>query len=90
MKQPDTLLTTTALQGELLWFSSDYLKQQIELAYQAGAASGTQVNFLGIGDYNTAIDYAKIFWHKVQEDYQKRFDKGEVWRVAGESKIMKP
>lgn len=84
MKQFQTLLKENADGVEERWYSDEYLRDQIERAYQAGISSGIQVKFHVVEPTNleSVIDYKTLFWNTVNKEYEKHFNQGHVWKVA--------
>lgn len=70
---------------EEIWYSEDYLKLQIENAFRAGLSNGMRVEFHAITpmDGECVEDLSKIFWQKIHEEYQKRYQEGLVIRGGG-------
>ena len=69
---------------EEIWYSDSYLKQQMELAYQAGIHKGIRVEFHAIEPMTgEAVDsLVSEFKRRLNEEYQKAYSNSEVWRVA--------
>ncbi len=90
-KQADTILRTNEFgdsTGEL-WYSNEYVKQQIELAFRAGISAGSkiEIHLVQPRDREALADYSKEFWNRINEEYRSEFEKGHVWRVANKYKI---
>ena len=84
LKTMDTLIRERNGKEEI-WYSEDYLKQQIELAYQAGIHKGIRVEFHAIHpmSINHVEDLVSEFKKRLNDEYQKAYQNSEVWRVAG-------
>lgn len=69
---------------EEIWYSEEYLKRQIEMAYQAGIHKGIRVEFHAVVPRNgEAIEsLVSEFKRRLNEEYQKAYSNSEVWRVA--------
>lgn len=69
---------------EEIWYSEDYLKGQIEMAYKAGLSKGIKVEIHTIQpmDNNAVNDLTDEFNKRREEEYQKSFSNGEVWNIA--------
>jgi hypothetical protein len=69
---------------EEIWYSEEYLRNQIELAYSAGIHRGIKVEFHAVTPLNTDAvnDLITEFKRKVEEEYQKAFANTEVWRIS--------
>ena len=69
---------------EEIWYSDEYLKRQMEMAYRAGIFRGMKVQFNAITpmDETMVDDLTKEFKKKVEEEYQIAFTNSEVWRVS--------
>ncbi len=67
---------------EEVWYSEEYLKQQIEMAYRAGIHKGIKVEFHAITpiDDKMVVDLTKEFKNRVEEEYQTAFSNSEVVR----------
>jgi hypothetical protein len=90
MSQPDTILRTTGNEREI-WYSNNYLLQQIGLAFHAGISAGIKVEFHAVQPISGDMvdDYTNEFWLRVNEQYKEKFEKGHVWAIAGKSSIDK-
>lgn len=69
---------------EEIWYSDDYVKRQIEMAYKAGLSKGIKVEIHAIQpmDNNAVNDLTDEFNKRREEEYQKSFSNGEVWNIA--------
>jgi len=69
---------------EEIWYSEEYLKEQIEMAYNAGLSKGIRVEIHAIQPIHgkSVNDLTDVFNKRRLEEYQKAFSNGEVWRVA--------
>lgn len=69
---------------EEIWYSENYLKQQIELAYNAGMYKGIRVEFHAVEPINgEAVESLVIeFKRRLNEEYEKEYSNNEVWRVV--------
>lgn len=69
---------------EEIWYSDEYLKRQIEMAYQAGLSKGVRVEIHAIQpmDNKAVNDLTDVFNKRRIEEYQKAYSNGEVWRIA--------
>jgi len=65
-----------------VWYSAEYLKQQIELAYRAGIHKGIKVEFHAVTPMNGEMvnDLTTEFKKRVEDEYQTAFGNGEVVR----------
>ncbi len=83
MKQADFL--EREINGEnQLWFSPDYLRKQIERAYQAGLSAGFRVKLHAMVPINndSLTNLENKFWENVYTEYKKRFENDEVWVIS--------
>jgi hypothetical protein len=66
-----------------IWYSENYLKQQIELAYTAGIFKGIRVDFHAIVPFNNEMvdDLVGEFNKRVNEEYYKAYSDHEVWKM---------
>lgn len=69
---------------EEIWYSDEYLKRQIEMAYKAGLSKGIKVEIHAIQptDNNAVNNLTDEFNKRREEEYQKSFSNGEVWNIA--------
>jgi hypothetical protein len=69
---------------EEIWYSEDYLKRQIELAYQAGLSKGIRVEIHAIQpiDGKAVDNLTEEFNRRRTEEYKIAFSNGEVWKIA--------
>jgi len=69
---------------EEIWYSDNYLKQQMELAYQAGIHKGIRVEFHAVEPMNGEAVESLVseFKRRLNEEYQKAYSNSEVWRVG--------
>ena len=69
---------------EEIWYSDEYLKRQIEMAYQAGLSKGIRVEIHAIQpmDSKAVNDLTDEFNKRREKEYQKAYINGEVWRIA--------
>jgi len=69
---------------EEIWYSAEYLKIQIELAYRAGLHKGINIQFHAVTpmDSETVNDLTAEFKQRVEEEYQKSFSNKEVWKIS--------
>ena len=69
---------------EEIWYSEDYVKRQIEMAYKAGLSKGIKVEIHAIQpmDNNAVNNLTDEFNKRREEEYQKAFSNGEVWNIA--------
>lgn len=69
---------------EEIWFSEEYLKKQMEMAYRAGIYKGIKVEFHAVTPMNSDMvnDLTTEFKNRVEEEYQISFANSEVWRVS--------
>lgn len=69
---------------EEIWYSDNYLKKQMELAYQAGIHKGIRVEFHAIEPMNgeSVESLVSEFKRRLNEEYQKAYSNNEVWRVG--------
>ncbi len=67
---------------EEVWYSENYLKYQVELAYQTGLHKGMRVEFHAIEpmDGKAVESLVSEFKRRLNEEYQKAYSNGEVWR----------
>jgi hypothetical protein len=88
MSQPKTILRTIDDREEI-WYSDEYIKEQIELAFQAGIAIGLriEIHFLQPLSDDVIPDYTNKFWEKINEEYSRNFNKGHVWKTVGKRTI---
>lgn len=86
--QADTILRTKE-NGEEIWYSGEYVRKQIELAFQSGMAVGAkiEIHMMQPMSEQAIPDYTNEFWRRLNIDYKNEFDKGHVWKVAGERSI---
>lgn len=82
MKHADTLIRINDNEEEEIWYSDDYIQKQIELAYQAGIASGLRVEFHAMepNDVDMVKEYISLFWKLLDEEYEAKFKQGHVWK----------
>lgn len=66
---------------EEIWYSKNYFKQQMKLAYQAGIHKGIRVHFHAVEPMNgEAIEsLVSEFKRRLNEEYQKAYSNSEVW-----------
>jgi ADP-dependent phosphofructokinase/glucokinase len=69
---------------EEVWYSAEYLKNQMEIAYQAGISKGIKVEIHAIQpmDGECVNNLIDEFNKRRAEEYQKYYSNGEVWRIA--------
>ena len=69
---------------EEIWYSVEYLKRQLELAFHAGISKGIKVEFHAVTPMNseTVEDYINEFKSKREDEYQKAFANTEVWKAG--------
>tara|TARA_R110002167_G_C12348173_1_gene621893 strand:+ start:55 stop:297 length:243 start_codon:yes stop_codon:yes gene_type:complete len=69
---------------EEIWYSGDYLKQQIEQSYRAGIHKGIRVEFHAITPMNdkSVEDLTDAFKKRVEEEYQISYSNDEVIRIG--------
>jgi hypothetical protein len=69
---------------EEIWYSEEYLKTQIELAFQAGISKGIRVEIHALQpmDGDSVNNLINEFHRRREEEYQKAYSNGEVWRIA--------
>jgi len=69
---------------EEVWYSEEYLRRQMEEAYQAGLSKGIKVNIHAIQPMNgEAVDNLTDEFNKRRaEEYQKAYNNEEVWKIA--------
>ena len=69
---------------EEIWYSNDYLKRQIEQAYEAGIHRGIRVEFHAVipMDGKAVEDLTDVFKKRVQEEYEKAYSNSEVIRFG--------
>ncbi len=81
----DTLIRQKINGEEEIWYSDEYLKRQIEMAYRAGIHKGITVEFHALQpiDGRAVENLTSAFYDKIWETFQKAYDNNEVWRVAG-------
>ncbi len=84
--QADTILKTT---GDEIWYSEEYIKKQIELAFQAGMSVGAkiEIHIMQPCSDKDVNDYTNEFWRRVNVEYNKNFNAGHVWSAAGKRSI---
>ena len=82
--QNDTILRTVTNGEDELWYSGDYIKKQIELAYLSGLSCGANIELHMIQPMNEGVipNYTNKFWAKINEEYTKKFNKGFVWNIS--------
>lgn len=76
---------------EQIWYSEDYIKQQMELAYYSGLAEGARIQIFSFAvpmSLNTVNEYTQIFFDKINEIHRQKISEGMVWRDA--PKQIKP
>jgi len=66
---------------EEIWYSSDYVKQQIERSYKAGLSKGITVKIYAIQptDDQAVDDLTEVFNKRIREEYEKEYSNDEVW-----------
>lgn len=69
---------------EEIWYSGEYLKKQIEIAYKSGIREGIRVEFHALepvdgGMINNLVDE---FNSRVEKQYMDSVANSEVWRVT--------
>jgi hypothetical protein len=101
----DTLLRDKNGKEEL-WYSEDYfnkcvdksneyVREQIERAFNAGLNRGMRVEFHGMYDTNKQFDetylneHIKRFYDKLDEQYKEAFENDEVW-IMGSHRKQRP
>ena len=69
---------------EEIWYSGEYLKNQIEAAFRAGIHKGIKVNFHAIVPMNgeAVNDLTDEFNKRIEEEYQTAFSNSEVYRIS--------
>lgn len=69
---------------EDIWYSSDYLKRQIEQAYRAGIHKGIRVEFHAVMpmDGSMVSNLISEFKKKVDEEYKIAYVNDEVIRIG--------
>tara|TARA_Y100001973_G_scaffold85920_1_gene128403 strand:- start:276 stop:506 length:231 start_codon:yes stop_codon:yes gene_type:complete len=60
---------------EEIWYSSDYVKQQIERAYKAGLSKGIKVKIYAVQptDNQALDDLTEVFNKRIREEYENEF-----------------
>lgn len=73
---------------EEIWYSDDYLKQQIEMAYNAGINRGIRVQFHAVipMDGRQVDDLTDRFHEKINNEFKQAFENGEVWQIRRNKK----
>lgn len=86
--QAETVLRT---ETDELWYSEDYIKQQIEKSFRAGIMQGIRIDFHAIHprDEEHVERLFNQFWSRVDEEYEKRFNDGHVWGQVNRKKERK-
>lgn len=79
----DTLIRERNGKDEV-WYSDNFLKQQIQLAYQAGIHKGMKVEFHALEPMNDEAVESLVneFKRRLNEEYQKAYSDGEVLRLC--------
>lgn len=69
---------------EEVWYSEEYFKKQIEMAYQAGLSKGIKVEIHAIQpmDGVAVNNLTEEFNKRRKEEYQKAYENGEVWCIS--------
>jgi hypothetical protein len=69
---------------EEIWYSDNYLKRQMELAYQAGIHKGIRVEFHTVEPMNMEAVESLVseFKRRLNEEYQKVYSNSEVWQIT--------
>lgn len=77
----DTLIRERDGKDEV-WYSEEYVKNQIEIAYRNGIRRGIEVNFHTATPTNTDMvnDLIIEFKRRLEEEYQKDFANGLVFK----------
>ena len=68
---------------EEIWYSQEYLIQQMELAYRAGLHRGIRVEIHAMQpmDDKAVDDLTDVFQQRLEDEYREAQSKGEVWRI---------
>ncbi len=68
---------------EEIWYSDEYLKRQMELAYYAGLSRGIRVDFYAVSPINNdeVDNLVNEFKQRVEEEFKIAIEKGEIWKV---------
>ncbi len=64
------------------WYSADYIKQQIEIAYRSGMHKGARFEFHAIEPVSkeSVENLVSEFKQRLNDEYQKSYVNGDVWR----------
>jgi len=67
-----------------IWYSENYLKKQVELAYQAGIHRGIRVEFHALEPSNleNAKKLVDEFKNRVYKEFENAFKNAEVWKIS--------
>jgi len=73
-----------------IWYSEEYLKKQMEMAYRAGIYKGIKVEFHAVIPMNDNMvnDLVTEFKKKVGQEFQIAFTNSEVYRIVSNSNIL--
>lgn len=68
--------------------SNEYVKEQIERAYQAGLNRGIRVVIHSVQPITLAglNDLTQHFYDKIEEQYREAFENQEVWKIGSGKK----
>lgn len=81
----ETLIRERRDGKEETWYSPEYVRKQIELAYSAGLSVGVQVEIHAVQpmDEHAVNDLTNHFWDKVRDEYFNRLKDGFVHNLGG-------
>ncbi len=67
---------------DTIWYSEQYLKNQMEQSYQAGLHKGIKVNFHAVEPMNESSKESLVseFLKRVNDEYNKAYGNLEVWK----------
>ena len=67
-----------------IWYSGEYLKNQIETAYQAGLSRGIRIEIIAIQPTSNedVNDLTQAFNSRREKEYKEAFQAGEVWKIS--------
>ncbi len=84
MKQMELIIRENSIGEEEVWYSEDYIKRQIDLAYIAGLAAGSKIelHLVEPNSLESVIDYNTLFWNRINDEFVKHFKDGHVWDVV--------